>query len=125
MSRQLALLWGGVAATLMIASPWASGLTGGLWACAFKSWTGYACPSCGTTRAALLLAELDFATALSLYPLPALGWILFLGGGLAAAVVTLVGQTPPGIPTRLTLTGRVAIVSAVGLNWAYSIATGV
>ena len=109
----------------MIASPWASGLTGGLWACASKSWTGYACPTCGTTRAALLLAELDFATALSLYPLPALGWILFLGGGLAAAVVTLVGQTPPGIPTRLTLTGRVAIVSAVGLNWAYSIATGV
>jgi len=124
-SRQVAFLWGGVAAALVIISPWASGFTGELWACTFKSWTGYACPTCGTTRAALLLADLDVASALSLYPLPAVGWMLFLGGGLTAATLTLAGHTLPAVPTRLTLTGRVAVVSAIFMNWAYSIATGV
>ena len=48
-----------------------------------------------------------------------------LGGGLAAAIGTLAGRTPPAVPTRLPLSGRVALVSAILLNWAYSIATGV
>jgi hypothetical protein len=125
MSRSIALWWGAVAAALIGLSPWAPDLAGNLWGCTFKALTGLACPTCGTTRAALALARFDVHTALTHYPLPALGWILFLGGGLAAAGMALAGRTPPAIPTRLPGWARAAVVSALLLNWAYSIATGV
>lgn len=125
MRRQLALLWGGIAFVLIVVSPWASELAGGLWGCTFKALTGFACPTCGTTRAAIALARFDFATAMTHYPLPTVGWVAFLGGGLTVATMTLVGRTPPAIPSRLPGWARAAIVGALLSNWAYSIATGV
>ena len=125
MSRQLAVLWGGVAAILVALSPWASAIADGLWHCAFKSLTGIPCPTCGTGRAALALARLDFGTALMHYPLPAIGWIAFVTCGLAALAMTLTGRTPPAVPSRLSTGARAALVLAVLSNWAYSIATGV
>ncbi len=125
MSRQLALLWGAVAGVLVAASPWASVFGDALWECAFKSWTGIPCPTCGTARAAVALARLDVLEALSRYPLPALAWIFLLAGGLAAAAMALLGRQPPPIPSRIPVWGRVAIVAAVLGNWMYSIATGV
>jgi len=125
MRRQLALLWGGVAGVLIGLSPWGPQLAGGLWGCTFKALTGFACPTCGTTRAALALARFDFATALTHYPLPTVGWVVFLGGGLTVATMALVGRTPPAIPSRLPGWARAAIAGALLLNWAYSIATGV
>lgn len=125
MSRQLAYLWGAVAAALVALSPWAPQLAGGLWGCAFKALTGFPCPTCGTTRAAVALAKLDVASALLSYPLPTVGWLLFIGGGLVAAGLTLGGRTPPPIPSRLPGWARATIVGALLLNWAHAIATGV
>ena len=125
MRRQIALLWGGVAAALIALSPWADTLSGSLWGCTFKALTGFACPTCGTMRAALALARFDFSTALTHYPLPTLGWIVFLGGGLTAGAIALAGRTPPAIPSRLPGWARAAIAGALFLNWVYSIATGV
>lgn len=125
MNRQIAILWGAVALVLIAASPWASLFGDALWECTFKSWTGIPCPTCGTARAALALAEFDFVGALGRYPLPAIAWMVFLGGGLAAAALTLSGRTPPSIPCRLPLWARASLVGAVLANWVYSIATGV
>ncbi|MGH9324599.1 MAG: DUF2752 domain-containing protein [Vicinamibacteria bacterium] len=125
MNRQLAFLWGGVALVLVAASPFAPALSDSLWACAFKSWTGLPCPTCGTARAAVALADLDVMVALSRYPLPALGWIFFLSGGLYVSGLALLGRTPPAIPNHLPIWARALAVTAVLANWMYSIATGV
>ena len=125
MRRQIAFLWGGVAAALVALSPWAPQLAGGLWGCTFKALTGFAGPACGTTRAALALSRFDFLKALTHYPLPTVGWVVFIGGGLTAAVMALTGRTPPAIPGRLPGWARAVIAGALLLNWAYSIATGV
>ena len=110
---------------LVALSPWAGRVDALLWGCAFKHLTGVACPTCGTTRAAMALARLDVITAFTHYPLAALGWSVLIGGGLVALGLTLAGRTPPAIPTRLSPAGRVALVAVILANWVYSIATGV
>lgn len=125
MSRQLAWLWGVVAMLLVAASPWAELVAGSLWPCTFKSVTGFACPSCGTVRAALALARLDFTTALTSFPLQSVGWILLIGGGFASLLAVVCGTTLPGFPKVLSIPARVGIAAAVAANWAYCVATGV
>lgn len=125
MNRQVALLWGGAALALVVFSPWAHVFQDSLWRCWFKSITGLPCPTCGTARAAVSLAELDVIGALRSYPLPALGWILFIGGGLGVAALALSGRTPPAIPNRLPRWVKLSVAAAILANWMYSIATGV
>ena len=124
MNRQLAFLWGGVALSLVVSSPWAPEISGALWGCAFKSVTGYACPTCGTTRAAMLLARFDVVSALMHYPLATLGWTFLIVGGFVASTLTLVGKRVPPVPTHLPGWARVSIVLSLLLNWAYLLATG-
>jgi hypothetical protein len=125
MNREVAFYWGGASVMLVALSPLAPRLASGLWSCAFKSVTGLPCPTCGTVRAALALARLDLVGALTHYPLPTLGWIAFLGGGVVAFLLAASGRRFPAIPNRLPAWAKVALVVAVLLNWAYSIGTGV
>ena len=92
--------------------------------CGFRRLTGYPCPSCGATRAWILVAALRFREAFRLSPLAAL---LFLGIVLYVpyALGTLVLRT-----RRVRITGvsrkgwrRVVLVLAalVMINWAYMI----
>ncbi len=123
--RQLGLLWGAVSLSLIALSPLASAFAGGLPGCPFKSFTGFACPGCGATRAALALARLDPVHALTHYPLPALAWTLFITGGLVAGWRAWRHLPLPQLPRRLPIWARFGIVGVVLVNWAYSIATGV
>ncbi len=122
--EQAGILWGAVAALLILLSPLAPAIASGLWSCPFKSLTGIPCPSCGTGRAALALARLDPVHALVHYPLPALAWMAFIAVGLVVGWRAGWHRPLPRI-RRLPVWARVAIVVAVLANWAYSIATGV
>jgi len=123
--RQIALIWGGVALLLIAVSPFGPWLIGGLGACPFKTLTGIPCPTCGTTRAALALAEFRWLDALVLYPLPTLGWLALIGGGLSAGALALAGRDLPGLPRRIPLWLKISILSILGMSWWYSWQTGV
>ncbi len=122
--RKLAFLWLAAAAGLILLSPTASWIVTGLWGCPFKSLTGFACPLCGITRAAVALAQLDVVGAFVRYPLPTLSWILFLVGGFGAGWLAW-RRRPLPRPGSIPVWLKIVLVAAVLLNWGYSIATGV
>lgn len=117
--RQLGLLWGAVAAGLVLLSPLGKLFASALPACPLKSFTGLPCPTCGATRTALALAHLDLAGALAVSPLATVGWVLLVGGGLVAGVAALVGRGVPDLPSRIPLGWRLAAVALVVVNWIY------
>ncbi len=122
--RQLGFLWLAVALALVLLAPVARHLASGLGACPVKTVVGFPCPTCGTARAALALAELDVAGAFIRYPLPALAWTSLVAGGLVAGWLAWRRRPLPRLG-RLPGWARLGIVGAVLANWAYSIATGV
>lgn len=120
-SRQLALLWSGVALALVALSPLAPKLAAGLPACPIRAWLGLPCLSCGTTRAALALARLDFVAALSFNPIATLGWIGLIGGGLVTGGMAVAGRPLPRLGLRPTPTLRLVVAAVLFANWAYLI----
>jgi hypothetical protein len=93
--------------------------------CTFKALTGWACLTCGTTRALARLFELDLAGALAMNPLATVGTLALVPWALADLVLL-----PRGSALDVTLSpalARVARVAAVALvlaNWAYLLAAG-
>ena len=122
--RQLGFFWGSVAASLVALSPWAERLGAGLWPCPLKTLAGFACPSCGATRAALALARFDFAAALAVNPLAALAWSVLVGGGLVAGLAAIAGRGVPEPPRSLPLALRLAVLGVVAVNWLYVLRAG-
>jgi hypothetical protein len=127
--RQLGLFWGAVAAALVGLSPLAPRLAGDLAAvlpdCPFRLLTGFPCPTCGATRAAVALARFDLASAFALSPLAACGWLGLVGGGLAAGVAALAGRGVPEPPAVLPGWARAGAVAVLLANWAYLIWAGI
>jgi Protein of unknown function (DUF2752) len=114
----LGLIWGAVAlaATLLgpLATRWAPLLPG----CLFRELTGLPCPTCGSAHAALALARLDLREAIAFNPLTAIGALVFLLGGAAAAVASLTGR-PLREPRLSGAAPRAAALLAVAANWAW------
>ena len=115
--RQLAALWAVVAVTVVPAIALVGLGSTRLPPCLFRTATGVACPSCGTTRAFEALAHGDVAAALSLNPLVIVGSLAFVIGGLLAPVwQRAVGRVPD---LRGVMLVRVGLVAALACNWAY------
>jgi hypothetical protein len=123
-SRQIGLLWGLVALALLALSPLAPALAEAAPGCPLKSVAGVPCPTCGTTRTALALAQLDIAAALRLNPLATGVWVCLIAGGMVALVMTLAGRSLPALPNRLPMPVRLAVVAIVAVNWAYLLIAG-
>lgn len=123
--RQLGFLWGAVAAALLALAPLAHQLAAAVPACPFKSWFALPCATCGTTRAALALAGLDFVGALAFNPLATIGWISVIGGGVIAGALSTVGRPLPMPALRPTARLRISVALAVLANWAYLVTAGI
>jgi hypothetical protein len=113
-----------VATACLALSPFAPAFAGLLPECPFRALTGLPCPTCGASRAALLLARFEPVEAFVRFPLAALGWTVLIAGGLAAGVAALLGRGLPELPNRLSWPARIAVVAALLGNWVYLIATG-
>jgi hypothetical protein len=125
MSRQLSLLWGAVALALVALSPLGATLAAALPSCLFRDFAGIACPTCGTTRAALALARLDPLRALAFNPLATLGWALLIGGGAIAGSAALANRPLAAVRLPTGVAARVGVIGVVLANWAYLIWAGI
>jgi hypothetical protein len=94
-------------------------------ACYFKALTGWACLSCGTTRALGRLFALDLAGAFAMNPLATLGVLALVPWALADLALMprrcALSVTLAGGPARVA---RAAFVLALAANWGYLLAVG-
>jgi hypothetical protein len=123
-SRGFAIFWASAALSVLAISPLAGRIAAAPLACPFHEVTGLPCPACGSLRAALALARLDFVAALAASPLAAIAWTAFIVGGLGAGIMTVAGRRVREPGTRLGAPARVAIAIALVSNWAYLVLRG-
>jgi len=94
--------------------------------CYFKALTGYACFTCGTTRALGHLARFDLPAAFAVQPLVTAGTLGLLLWGVIDGALVLAGKR-----TTVRLEGRslrlitVFAAALATLNWFYLLAAGV
>jgi len=95
--------------------------------CGFRAATGFACPSCGTTRAWGSLGHGDFIGAFAYNPVFTAAWFfvvaLFIAeiSGVATGASWSALWPQPGWRRRVVVALLVALLA---LNWAYLIADG-
>lgn len=121
--RQLAWLWFAAAASAVVLRPVWIVVAPWLRPCAFRSLTGIPCPTCGTTRAALALLNLDLAAAFAVNPLAALTGVGFIVGGVLAAVWAVLRGPVPVLDRPVVRVLLWSLVAAGLFNWVYLIAT--
>lgn len=122
--RQLAWLWAAAALSAIALRPFWLLIAPILPACPLRTLTGVPCPTCGSTRAGLSLAQGDPLGALHLNPLATLAGIGFvLGGVVAPAWIGLVRRVPD-LPSRWPVGLRVAALAAIVANWVWLLASG-
>jgi len=116
--RRLGLIWGAVALAAAVLAHFATPLAPLLPGCLFRELTGFPCPTSGTAHAAVALARLDLPHAIAFNPLATFGALVFLVGGVAAAVASLAGRPLPE-PRLSGSAPRSAALLAVAANWAW------
>jgi hypothetical protein len=93
--------------------------------CLFKGFTGLPCPTCGSTRAVGRLVHLDLLGALVMNPLATVAVAVLAIWALADFVLLARGRAldlEMGRPLGRVVRGLA--VAAVGVNWAYLLASG-
>ena len=119
--RQLAWLWGAVAASSLLLRPFWLALAPFVPACPFRAITGIPCPTCGTTHAALALLHGHIGAALAANPLMTVAGVGFIAGGILAPVWATLRLPVPEVPAPLPVWARLAIIAAVLASWGWVI----
>ncbi|MEO8501667.1 MAG: DUF2752 domain-containing protein [Vicinamibacteria bacterium] len=98
----------------------------GLSFCYFKTLTGYACFTCGTTRALGHLARFDLPSAFAIQPLVTVGTLGLLAWGAVDALLLMTARrTLVRVEDRALRVVTAFVVALATLNWFYLLATGV
>lgn len=119
--RQLAFVWGVLAASSILLRPLWLVLPPYLPKCAFRSLTGIPCPTCGSTHAALAALHGHPLQALAANPLVALAGGVFVVGGLVAPLWAVANLPFPEPPRPWPLRFRITLGAIILANWAYLI----
>lgn len=121
--RQLSALWGVAAVSAVVLRPFWLAVAPHLRSCTFRSLTGVPCPTCGTTRTAVALLELDPVRALHTNPLAAaVGIALVVGGMLALVWAVFSWPLPrPGLGWNRRWTAL--LLALITANWIYLMLT--
>ena len=123
--RRVAALWGVCAGLVVLFRPvWLAGAKV-LPHCLWRTWTGWPCPGCGTTRAMTSLLHGELAHALAFNPLAALAGMTFLAGGLAAPLWLAAGGQAVSLSARPRPLAMAALAALFLANWAWLYASGV
>jgi hypothetical protein len=88
--------------------------------CALREHTGWPCPGCGLTRAAVRVAHGDFAGAFDANPLGTVAALCFAGCSVLAALQLLFRLPVPlvALTEHEARATRVALFSAMAVNYA-------
>ena len=119
--RQLGLLWFAAAASAAVLRPVWLAVAPQLKPCAFRGLTGIPCPTCGTTRTAVALLDLDLAAAFAVNPLAAWAGLAFFIGGPLALIWALAGSRIPALDRVRSRWWPFGLVALVLINWVYLI----
>jgi hypothetical protein len=119
--KQLAWVWGVLAASALLLRPVWLAVAPLLPACPFRALTGVPCLSCGTTRAAVALLDGRVVDALIANPLAALAGAAFVAGGAVAPAWALLDLPVPRLPAPAPRALRLAIAAALLSGWAWVI----
>ncbi len=122
--RQLAWIWGVSSISVLLLRPLWPDLVPLLPQCVFHGLTGWPCPTCGTTRAALALLDGHPVQALAYNPLMTVLGCAFMAGGFLAPIWSLTRLPLPVIPPAAWKPLRIAAVLVILANWAYLILSG-
>jgi len=120
--RQLAFVWGVLAASSLLLRPFWIAVAPLMPPCPFRALTGLPCLSCGTTRAAVALLEGHPLEALSVNPLAAAAGIAFLAGGAVAPLWAVLRLPLPRLGIAQARWFRVALAVTLLAAWAWVIA---
>ncbi len=117
---EFGIIYGGIGILILMAlrfTPVARLLPG----CVFKGLTSFPCPTCGATRAALLLVHGETAASLSMNPLVSLCFMaacIVFFYSLPAFLLHL-PRTSVELSVREHLAIRIAVVVLVLVNWSW------
>lgn len=117
--RQLAWVGFAAAALSLALSPLAPVAARLTPPCHLRVWTGFPCPTCGSTRAVLAMVRLEWLDAIRVNPLATLGVVGALAAGLAAPFWIRAGGRIPVLTRRGRRGILWSLVAAVAANWVY------